>query len=137
MRPAVGAATADLVVVASSATYFAYGNSRFWWEDPIQEIAQDRLVELGPHEQYLVTHPELGLSNYDRHLDDAPVVFSSRRRPNLFMRPGHTRAESYASDLYLIAWLERRGIRYDVVTDEDLHFDAERLLEPYRAAISG
>lgn len=137
VRPPVGAPTAELLVVASSATYFAYGNSRFWWEDPIQEIAQDRLVELGPHEQYLVTHPELGLSNYDRHVDDAPVIFSSRRRPNLFMRPGHTRAESYASDLYLIAWLEHRGIPYDVITDEDLHFDGEALLAPYRAVVSG
>jgi N,N-dimethylformamidase len=137
VRPPVGTPGADLLVVASSATYFAYANSRFWWEDPIQEIAQDRLVELGREEQYLVTHPELGLSNYDRHLDDSPVVFSSRLRPNLFMRPGHSRSESYASDLYLIAWLERSGIAYDVVTDEDVHFDGGALLAPYRAIVSG
>lgn len=137
VRPAAGTARAELLVVASTATYFAYGNSRFWWEDPIQEIAQDRLVELGREEQYLVTHPELGLSNYDRHLDDAPVVFSSRRRPNLFMRPGHSRSESYASDLYLIAWLERTGIPYDVLTDEDVHFGGGRLLAPYRAIVGG
>lgn len=137
VRPEPGRPAADLLVVASSATYFAYANSRFWWEDPIQEIAQDRLVELGAQEQYLVTHPELGLSNYDRHLDGSPVVFSSRLRPNLFMRPGHSRAESYASDLYLIAWLERSGLAYDVVTDEDVHFDGADLLAPYRAIISG
>ncbi len=137
VRPALGRPAAELLVVASTATYYAYGNSRFWWEDPIQEIAQDRLVELGRQEQYLVTHPELGLANYDRHLDDSPVNFSSRHRPNLFMRPGHSRAEAYASDLYLIAWLERRGIAYDVVTDEDVHFDGRALMDPYRAIVSG
>lgn len=90
MRPRAG----RLAVLASTATYAAYGNSRFWWEDPIQEIAQDRLVELGPEEQYLVTRPEFAPSNYDLHLDDTMVVFSSRRRPNLFMRPGHSRHET-------------------------------------------
>ena len=132
----------DVLVVASTATYSAYANSRFWWEDPIQEVAQDRLVELGMEEQYLVLHPELGLSHYDAHADGSAVVFSSRRRPNLFMRPGHSRGESYASDLLLIAWLERLGLTYDVVTDEDLHFDALRgsettLLDTYRVVLSG
>lgn len=137
VRPSVGSPTAAVVIIASSATYFAYANSRFWWEDPIQEIAQDRLVELGPEEQYLVHHPELGLSNYDLHADGTPVAFSSRLRPNLFMRPGHSRGESYASDLYLVAWFERMGIPYDVITDEDLHFDGEVLLSEYRVAVSG
>ena len=136
VRPAAGAPGARLAVLASTATYAAYGNSRFWWEDPIQEIAQDRLVELGPEEQYLVTHPELAPSNYDVHLDDTMVVFSSRRRPNLFMRPGHSRYEAYASDLYLIAWLEHLGLDYDVFTDEDLHFAGGDLLAPYSAVIS-
>lgn len=132
----------EVLVVASTATYSAYANSRFWWEDPIQEVAQDRLVELGVEEQYLVLHPELGLSHYDAHADGSAVVFSSRRRPNLFMRPGHSRGESYASDLLLIAWLERLGIAYDVVTDEDLHFNALRgtdaaLLDAYHVTVSG
>ena len=136
VRPAAGAPAARLAVLASTATYAAYGNSRFWWEDPIQEIAQDRLVELGPEEQYLVTHPELAPSNYDLHLDGTMVAFSSRRRPNLFMRPGHSRHEAYASDLYLIAWLERLGLDYDVFTDEDLHFAGPDLLAPYPVVIS-
>ena len=136
VQPAAGAPSARLAMLASTATYAAYGNSRFWWEDPIQEIAQDRLVELGPEEQYLVTHPELAPSNYDLHLDGTMVAFSSRRRPNLFMRPGHHRHEAYASDLYLIAWLERLGLDYDVFTDEDLHFAGPDLLAPYPVVIS-
>jgi hypothetical protein len=74
--------------------------------------------------------------DYDLHLDDTMVVFSSWRRPNLFMWPGHSRHEAYASDLYLIAWLERLGLDYDVFTDEDLHFAGPGLLAPYPVVIS-
>lgn len=138
VRPDLAAAQpAPVLVVASTATYYAYANSRFWWEDPIQEVAQDRLVELGAEEQYLVTHPELGLSNYDLHEDETPVAFSSRRRPNLFMRPGHSRGESYANDLYMLSWLDHLGIEYDVITDEDLHFGGRAHLDRYAVALSG
>ena len=88
VRPAAGAPAARLAVLASTATYAAYGNSRFWWEDPIQEIAQDRLVELGPEEQYLVTHPELAPSNYDLHLDGTMVAFSCGGGPTCSCGPG-------------------------------------------------
>lgn len=50
-----------------------------------------RLVELGSEEQYLVTYPELGPSSYHLHADGTSVAFSYRRRPTLFMRPGHSR----------------------------------------------
>jgi N,N-dimethylformamidase len=53
------------------------------------------------------------------------------------MRPGHTRGESYASDLYLLAWLEQENIAYDVITDEDLHFGGGSWLRNYRLVISG
>lgn len=136
VRPAAPSG-ARVLLVAPTATYAAYANSRFWWEDPIQELVQDRLVELGAEEQYLVTHPELGLSNYDEHLDGTPVCYSSRRRPNLNMRPGHVRGEGYASDLHLVAWLDRSGVAYDVATDEDWHFGGERFLEAYDVVITG
>lgn len=136
VRPA-SATGARILLVAPTATYAAYANSRFWWEDPIQELVQDRLVELGTEEQYLIGHVELGLSNYDQHCDGTPVCYSSRRRPNLNMRPGHVRGEGYASDLHLIAWLERSGLAYDVATDEDWHRSGRRLLDAYDVVITG
>jgi N,N-dimethylformamidase len=92
-----------VLLIAPTATYAAYGNSRFWWENPIQEMVQDRLVEIGAEEQYLIVHPELGASSYDCHLDGTDVCYVSRRRPNLNMRPGHVRREGYTSDLDLVA----------------------------------
>ena len=117
------------LLIAPTATYAAYGNSRFWWENPIQEMVQDRLVEIGAEEQYLIAHPELGASSYDCHLDGTDICYVSRRRPNLNMRPGHVRREGYPSDLDLVAWLDQLDLGYDVVTDEDVHRGGAGLLD--------
>jgi N,N-dimethylformamidase len=131
------ATTAKILLIAPTATYAAYGNSRFWWENSLQEMVQDRLVEIGPEEQYLITHAELGSSSYDCHLDGTDVCYVSRRRPNLNMRPGHVRREGYTCDLYLVAWLDRVGLDYDVATDEDVHDEGRRLLDRYQVVLTG
>jgi N,N-dimethylformamidase len=135
--PAAGGPAARVLLIAPSATYASYGNSRFWWENPVQEMVQDRLVEIGPEEQYLIAHPELAASSYDCHLDGTDVCYASRRRPNLNMRPGHVRSEGYTSDLYLVAWLDRLGIGYDVATDEDVHVAGRELLDAYPVVLTG
>jgi len=136
IKPPEGA-TAQVLLIAPSATYASYGNSHFWWENPIQEMVQDRLVELGPEEQFLLGHPEIGASSYDCHLDGTDICYVSRRRPNLNMRPGHVRREGYTCDLYLIAWLDHIGADYHVATDEDLHFRGSRLLDGYQVVLTG
>jgi N,N-dimethylformamidase len=136
IKPPEGA-TAKVLLIAPSATYPSYGNSRFWWENPIQEMAQDRLVELGAEEQFLIAHPEIGASSYDCHLDGTDICYVSRRRPNVNMRPGHVRREGYTCDLYLIAWLDHIGADYHVATDEDLHFRGRALLEGYDVVLTG
>jgi N,N-dimethylformamidase beta subunit-like, C-terminal len=136
IRPPEGAA-AQVLLIAPTATYASYGNSRFWWENPIQEMVQDRLVELGPEEQFLLAHPEIGASSYDCHLDGTDICYVSRRRPNLNMRPGHVRREGYTCDLYLVAWLDHIGADYHVATDEDLHFSGRALLDRYPVVLTG
>lgn len=137
VRPPRGTRTSEIALLVPTATYAAYQCSRFWWEDPIQEMAQDRLVELCAEEQVLVTMPELSLSCYDRYLDGTAVMFSSRRRPNPFLRPGHGRAELYSSDLYLVDWLRHEGIDVDVITDDDLHHEGRTLIDGYRVLLTG
>ena len=100
-------------------------------------MVQDRLVEIGAEEQYLIAHPELGSSSYDCHLDGTDICYVSRRRPNLNMRPGHVRREGYTSDLDLVAWLDQLDTSYDVVTDEDLHRGGPALLQRYQVALTG
>jgi N,N-dimethylformamidase len=126
-----------VLVLIPTATYLSYGNSRFWWEDPIQEAVSDRLVELGPEDMYVMAHPELGPSAYDVHEDGTDVTHVSHRRPNLFMRTTNRHFEGYVSDLYLIGWLEHVGADYEVATDEDLDVLGGSLLDGVQVVVTG
>ena len=42
-----------------------------------------------------------------------------------------------SGDLYLIDWLERTEISYDVITDLDVHHDGADLLSSYRCVVTG
>jgi N,N-dimethylformamidase len=94
-------------------------------------------VELGRSEQILLDHPELGASSYDQYLDGSNITLVSWLRPNLDMRAAQRREENYPSDLHLIAWLERQGYRYDVITDHDVDREGIGLLERYRVVVTG
>ena len=129
--------SADVLFVASTATYLAYSNSRCWWERPDHEVQCDAVVQLGREEQIVLAAPELGLSAYDLHADGEPVRLVSMRRPNLDMRPGHRRQEGYTSDLLVAAWFEREAMDYDVITDHDLDARGADALRSYRVVVLG
>jgi N,N-dimethylformamidase len=43
----------------------------------------------------------------------------------------------YSADTHLLDWLERQGIAFDVVTDEDVDAEGAALLAPYRVVLTG
>jgi N,N-dimethylformamidase len=136
VRPPRGHVTAPLLVVASTATFLAYGNISTGLEDPLYEVPHEGLVTLGPDDIYLYQHRELGLSTYDTHRDGSGCCYSSARRPILNMRP---RGDpfNYGNDTHLLDWLEHENIAYDVLTDEDIHREGASALRGYRAVITG
>ena len=40
-------------------------------------------------------------------------------------------------DMHLVDWLEAKGFKFDVVTDEDLHHEGEGLIKAYSAIVTG
>ncbi len=90
-------------------------------------------------------HPIYGASTYNRHADGAGIGFSSRRRPILTMRPGFltfndargSGLRHFPADTHILAWLEEKGFPFDIVTDEDLDDEGEKLIAPYRAVLTG
>jgi N,N-dimethylformamidase len=42
-----------------------------------------------------------------------------------------------AADLYLVDWLTTKGYGFDVISDEDLHFEGSEILNPYRVVLTG
>jgi len=82
-----------------------------------------------------------GLSLYEVHSDGSMVYYRTRRRPTRFWHPSagfqHWGAHIITADLYLIDWLEAKGLAYDLFAEEDFHQQGSELLAPYRAVILG
>ena len=136
IRPRKGEVEAPVAFVLSTATYTAYANTRLAISDPLDEIVRGSLYELFESDLHLQAHPELGWSLYDAHFDGSPVVYSSRLRPVLNIRPG-ARLWNFNADMMVVDWLATKGFAHDVITDEDIDRDGLAILAPYRAVITG
>jgi N,N-dimethylformamidase len=129
VRGAADAEPAANVLVLPTFTYLAYSCERAATADSDQ-----------PEDRWVDAH---GLrSLYDRYEDGTGVYEASLLRPLTQMRPGyrcpqHGGPPGLAQDLILLAWLRRRGITCDVVTDHDLHADGATALAGHRTVITG
>jgi N,N-dimethylformamidase len=142
VRPRRGTATGRAAFLLPTMTYLAYANDRMRSFDEHAAGITSRKIEKDPLDLYLAEHPEFAASIYDIHTDHSGYCYSSRLRPIVSLRPTYrswvTGAPRHlAADLYTIDWLENKGFDYDVLTDEDLHFEGEALLGQYKAVITG
>ena len=133
VRPAVGAPTADIALLMPSFTYIAYANHRMLFEGT--DFVGKR-ARLRPEHEYVREHPELGRSHYEKHPDGSGVVFSSRRRPILQLRPGAD-GWNFTPDTNINAFLDHLEVGHDVIADEDVHDDGVAALSPYRVVVTG
>ena len=144
--PERGMATSDILFLAPTASYMAYANEHLGYDSDLAEIASGHLPALGREDIFLAARRDFGYSLYETHTDGSGVSVSSRLRPILNMRPGHTTSWvgpagvgpwQFSADLHITAWLEDMGHRFDVATDEDLHSEGLALLSRYRVVITG
>lgn len=131
-----GRGRAPLAVLASTATSVAYANYQFHLRVAMNELSLGRIAPLTPEDVYLRETAEAGISTYDRHADGSPGRYATRLRPVLNNMPGGE-VWNLNADTHLLAWLDRTGQPYDLVTDEALHAEGAALLAPYRAVIAG
>jgi N,N-dimethylformamidase len=140
VKPKKSGTHAKVVFLAPTLTWQAYTN--------FNEIANEFNLESTesspwlPEDQFIAGHPELGPSLYDHHSDGSTPFYSSRLRPNLSGGPKYKYAaldspHLLAADLYIIDWLDKKGVKYDVITDEDLHFEGAAGVGGYRVLITG
>lgn len=133
---------AKIAFLASTFTYQAYANHA---RDNTDDAFQARVKAWGAYPHNPDQFPIYGRSTYNTHLDGSGISFSSRRRPILTMRPGYltfndargSGLRHYPADTHLLAWLDAKGIAFDVITDEDLDDEGVDLLRPYRGVLTG
>jgi len=133
VRPAHGADTSNIAMLMPSCTYMAYANHRMLLEGADFVTARSRLR---PEHEYLRNHPQVGSSMYEKHSDGSGVMYSSRRRPILQLRPGAD-GWNFTPDTDINAFLAHLDVGHDVIADEDLHHDGVAALAPYKVIVTG
>jgi hypothetical protein len=125
VRPNPDKPKAKVAFLLATFTYTAYANEHMFnnTSDPLWQQ-----VDLKETEDFkrLVARKDVGLAMYDLHRDGYGAVFSSTKRPIMNVRPafvhwGFDRPREFSADLFLINFLEKEGIEYDVITDHDLN----------------
>jgi N,N-dimethylformamidase len=139
--PSDRANQAPVALILPTLTYQAYANFRRQGAAPEDFAVGDWRPQPDPRDQYVTSHPDLGLSLYDRHSDGSGCCYSSTRRPipNLRVDYHSIRVDGprhLGADLRLIEWLDRSGYRFDVLTDHDVHHDPN-LLCGYNVVLTG
>ena len=143
VRPRTGQPTARVAFLAPVFTYMAYSNCDWGAEWSLMPPDAIRSYDLTARERFASEHLEIGKSLYSSHRDGSGVSHVSWMRPMVDMRLDHglwTKGGSgreISGDLYLIDWFEARGIKYDVITDADLHCEGADLLASYKVVVTG
>lgn len=125
---------ARIAFLASTLSYLAYGNS-IWDSRRGTEWERRNLDEATQAERF-------GRSMYCRHRDGTGIGLVSMRRPILSFTPGFV-GEAIGGqvllndDLRILAWLDRVGEPYDIVTDHDLHERGTSALSGYDVLVTG
>lgn len=139
-----GVADAEAVLLLPTLTYLAYANEHEILSNPPSYTAftgkRSDEAPLGWRDWLAVDEGLLSL--YDVHRDGSSVSYASTKRPLLNMRPDYVwplleGPHGLALDLRLIAWLDREGFGFDLLTDHDLDEFGREALDPYRVVISG
>jgi N,N-dimethylformamidase len=127
---------ADVAFLASSATYLAYSNEHYDFDDPNMEMKGGTVATYDAADLYMNEHRELGLSTYDRHSDGYGVFYSSARRPLFSMHVKH-KIWALNADTHITDWLEARRLPYDLITDHAVHAEGPSRLSRYKVVITG
>lgn len=140
--PPAGRATARIAVLVPTLSYLAYANESLQMQSMLGALIPLRNAHLDAQAHAYIRQQHL-LSTYGTHSDGSGVCYASLLRPCLgSLRPtqrarARNAPHKLGMDLYLIDWLEAKSIRYDVITDHELHREGAGLLNNYRAVISG
>ncbi|MBF2759819.1 MAG: N,N-dimethylformamidase large subunit [Ectothiorhodospiraceae bacterium AqS1] len=145
-----GKPAADLALLVSTFTYTVYGNhARPEWSSDAdwRKRWKRQSSAWGANAHNPGDHEEYGLSTYNTHSDGSGIAIASWHRPMLNLRIGYitypdpevrgSGMRHFPADTHLIAWLEAKGIAYDLISDQELHDEGVELLEGYRTLMTG
>jgi N,N-dimethylformamidase len=135
--------TAPVVFLVPTNTYLAYANHRmFLGNDALNALIASHPIEPNDRDVLVLEYPFLGRSPYDLHDDGGGVHMVSWNRPIVSFEPTArdflaAGPRNITADLDIVGWLERSGVEYEILTDEDLHAEGDGALEPHQVVVTG
>ena len=142
ITPPLGKPRSDLCVLVSTYTYAIYGNHA---RPDFEPSWLNKAAEWKGYPHNPAEHTQYGLSTYNYHSDGSGICHASHRRPLFNLRPGYqtfgntscSGLRHFQADSHLISWLHKKGIDYDIVTDEDLQIHGSSAISAYKAVTTG
>ena len=148
VRPPRGRRASRIAVLMSTVTYQCYSNYTDLGPGAWREGTDATWASSAPfadpslsRDVYRYIDDNALYGPYDLHTDGSGVMYGSWLKPNLTMRPKFryrpmATPPRFPADLYLVDWLDAKGIEADFLTDHDLHAEGSALLDGYRVVIS-
>ena len=131
----------DLCVIIPTFTYTVYGNHarpdyKNSWEEKINKW------NAYPHNPSNFKH--YGLSTYNFHSDGSGICHASYLRPLLNLKVGYltfgastcSGLRHFQADSHLISWLNFENIKFDILTDEEIHNEQFDALKRYKTVMT-
>lgn len=143
VTPRTGGVKQRVLLLLPWLTYAAYANERLHQGiDYAAAGLTDRALEIDDLQRLLDANPAWGSSLYDRHPDGSGICYSSLERPVPNLRPDYrmwlTGAPRHlGADLYIVDWLTKLGVEFDVATDYDLERTGSGMLDGYSVVLTG
>lgn len=152
VAPPRGTARASVALLIPTMTYLAYTNIEDFTTQmkrrkrihdvngAVCVVEEDRasgILQDAAHADFLAANLRtLGKGAYAQHTDGTGFEVASPRHPNMTIKPKGIQWTLVADSL-TVDWLEHKGVRYDIITDELLHTEGVDLLSRYKAVITG
>ena len=137
-----GIRQAKLCLLVSTFTYTIYGNHA---RPDYDSSWRKRIKEWKAYPHNPAENPEYGLSTYNTHPDGRGICHASHKRPLFNLRPGYitfgasscSGLRHFQADSHLVSWLHKRGIDYDIITDDELDREGIKAIDGYSAIATG
>jgi N,N-dimethylformamidase len=142
VTPAPGAAREKVAFLVPTFSYLAYANELLFDGDVDFAATKEGELQLNASDEARIGGGDYGRSLYDTHRDGSGVTLSTAGRPVLNLRHDDANwlnggGRGLSGDMYLVEWLDRQGIGYDVITDLELHQQGADALSPYKVVLTG
>tara|TARA_B100001996_G_scaffold110167_1_gene83344 strand:+ start:187 stop:2325 length:2139 start_codon:yes stop_codon:yes gene_type:complete len=133
--------TSNLCVIIPTFTYTVYGNHA---RPDYNDSWQEKIKKWNAYPYNPSSFKSYGLSTYNFHSDGSGICHASYLRPLLNLKVGYltfgasdcSGLRHFQADSHLVSWLNNKDIKFDILTDEEVHNERYEVLKNYKTIMT-